>query len=37
MECQSLFYGKNQKTIIILSSAEFALRAVKINVSWQKI
>ena len=31
MKCQLLFYGKNMKNIITLSSAELALRVVKVN------
>ena len=32
MKCQNLFYGKNKKNIINVSSAEFAQRVVKVKV-----
>ena len=31
MKCKILFSGRNEKTIINLLSAEFALRVVKVN------
>ena len=31
MKCQILFSGKNKKNVINLSSAEFALRVVKVK------
>ena len=31
MKCQILFFGKIEKKIFILSSAEFAQRVVKVN------
>ena len=33
MKCQILFSGKNKKTIMSLSSAEFANRVVKVKVN----
>ena len=36
MKCQGLFSGKNQKIIISLSSAEFALGVVKVNTTTAK-
>ena len=33
MTCQNLFSGKNKKTIIILSSTEFAQSEVKVKPS----
>ena len=33
MKCQILFSGKNKKSIIRLSSAEFTQRAVKVKIT----
>ena len=33
MKCQSLFYWKNKKVIVSLSSAEFAQRVVKFKLA----
>ena len=32
VKCQSLFYRKNEKSVINLSSADFVQRLIKVNV-----
>ena len=36
MKCQNLFYGKNKKNIINLSSVKLAQRMIKVNVDFEE-